>query len=255
MNEFGRIQLEKYGWKKGAGLGKQEDGIKEAIKPSLKFDKSGIGHDASEQFTFRWWDHAFNKAASNIEVINGDDKVEVRRKTESTFEISTKKSHVSTNIKNKRAYGSFVKTGTMTGSGEMVSCESSNEATSSNGDNNLGNNDEEIFKKCSGRTGHRAARHGLKMNGKLMRIMKQEKEALCAKVSNSFHKKEVENEKHGKNTESILLKKKHKSKQEAACSSTKRSLASAVNDSSSKFMNSAVGQFVGMASKIKKKKK
>lgn len=87
--DFARKQLEKYGWKEGLykfvlfvdhhphdmfqsltgqGLGKKEDGIVKPIKPKLKFDNSGIGHDAAEQFTNNWWEQIYNKASSNISV-------------------------------------------------------------------------------------------------------------------------------------------------------------------------------------------
>jgi hypothetical protein len=52
----------------GKGLGRNESGITEALKPKLKSDTQGLGHDASEQFTHHWWEHAFNKAANNIQV-------------------------------------------------------------------------------------------------------------------------------------------------------------------------------------------
>jgi len=55
-------------WVTGKGLGRNESGITKAIKPKLKFDTQGVGHDASEQFTYHWWEHAFNKAANNIQV-------------------------------------------------------------------------------------------------------------------------------------------------------------------------------------------
>lgn len=52
----------------GKGLGKNEDGISEALKPKLKFDTAGVGHSSSEQFTFNWWENVFNNAAENINV-------------------------------------------------------------------------------------------------------------------------------------------------------------------------------------------
>lgn len=65
-------QLEKYGWEKGSGLGKEEQGMKEAIKVKLKFDSTGVGHDPGEQFTHNWWEKAFNTAASNIQVTENE---------------------------------------------------------------------------------------------------------------------------------------------------------------------------------------
>ena len=52
----------------GKGLGREEKGITEAIKPKLKFNSTGLGYDMGEQFKFHWWDHVFNKAANNITV-------------------------------------------------------------------------------------------------------------------------------------------------------------------------------------------
>lgn len=52
----------------GKGLGRHENGIATAIKPKLKFDNSGIGHDVGEQFTNNWWERVFNSAAENIDV-------------------------------------------------------------------------------------------------------------------------------------------------------------------------------------------
>ena len=57
---------------KGKGLGRNESGITDALRPKLKFDTQGIGHNASEQFTYHWWEHAFNKAANNIQVASSE---------------------------------------------------------------------------------------------------------------------------------------------------------------------------------------
>ena len=68
-------QMTKFGWKEGQGLGKNEQGIKEAIKVSLKNNKNGLGLDPSEQFVFHWWDHVFNKVASSIKIDDIDGEV------------------------------------------------------------------------------------------------------------------------------------------------------------------------------------
>lgn len=52
----------------GKGLGKREDGISEPLKPKLKFDNAGVGHQTGEQFTNNWWERVFNNAANNIKV-------------------------------------------------------------------------------------------------------------------------------------------------------------------------------------------
>jgi hypothetical protein len=69
----------------GKGLGRNESGITEALKPKLKFDTRGVGHDASEQFTYHWWEHAFNKAANNIQVSTTNVSKHSERPVQLTF--------------------------------------------------------------------------------------------------------------------------------------------------------------------------
>ena len=54
----------------GEGLGKNSQGISEPIKPSLKFDKTGVGHDPAKEFTSTWWDDAYKKAVDNVTIDN-----------------------------------------------------------------------------------------------------------------------------------------------------------------------------------------
>lgn len=89
--EWARNALEKQGWDGEHGLGKDGHGIKEAVKVKLKFDKRGesliqinslfvvswfiqVGEDGTTEFTYNWWDHAFNKAANNIEIERSPEK-------------------------------------------------------------------------------------------------------------------------------------------------------------------------------------
>ena len=51
---FAERMLRKQGWTDGQGLGKTQQGIVDPIKPTLKFDKTGIGHDHAEEFTNVW---------------------------------------------------------------------------------------------------------------------------------------------------------------------------------------------------------
>ena len=43
--DFAYTHMEGLGWSKGKGLGKQEQGIVDALKPKLKFDQTGVGHN------------------------------------------------------------------------------------------------------------------------------------------------------------------------------------------------------------------
>ncbi|PVD36474.1 hypothetical protein C0Q70_03458 [Pomacea canaliculata] len=139
---FARKQLEKHGWTDGVGLGAKEHGITQAIKVKLKMDSAGVGHDPAQEFTHHWWDHAFNKAVSNITV--------------EAKEVSL----LSNGIEEEMTAG--VK-------------HDDEEEDSSRKTQTLLLPEDELFKRCGGRTAHKAARHGLKLNGKLQRIEEQER--------------------------------------------------------------------------------
>ncbi|KAJ8946797.1 hypothetical protein NQ314_008781 [Rhamnusium bicolor] len=141
--DFARKQLEKYGWNEGKGLGKNEDGIATPLKPKLKFDNAGVGHNASEQFTNNWWEKLFNNAAKNIDVeVDEENQIKMKvRLTESGIE-----NYNVSPIKAPEPLSSF----------QVLT-------------------DDELFAACGGRTAHKGARHGIKLSGKLSRIEKQEK--------------------------------------------------------------------------------
>ena len=67
MTSFAQKQLEKYGWKKGQGLGAQGDGIVKPITLGLKSNRDGIGHNANE-WNSNWWDSIYNKTSSSIQI-------------------------------------------------------------------------------------------------------------------------------------------------------------------------------------------
>ncbi|XP_033126227.1 G patch domain-containing protein 4-like [Anneissia japonica] len=174
MSEFAEKHMKRHGWKAGSGLGRNEDGISEAIKVKIKRDSAGVGHDPAEQFTFHWWDHVFNKAASNIQVTNNEDGVVVLNKKEGSHMITNEKPVKSSNKKNT-LYGMFVKSATLTPAGEQSVSSSSEEEEDVKIDFSSGLADDELFKACGGRTAHKGARHGLKSNGKLQRLQEQER--------------------------------------------------------------------------------
>ncbi|KAG2182321.1 hypothetical protein INT43_007251 [Umbelopsis isabellina] len=79
---FAQSQLEKFGWNKGDGLGKNKDGKTKHISVTKKNDKKGVGV-GQDQWEFAWWDHLFNKSASGVIINKDEDKGEVN--------VSTKK--------------------------------------------------------------------------------------------------------------------------------------------------------------------
>ncbi|XP_030764226.1 G patch domain-containing protein 4 [Sitophilus oryzae] len=174
--DFARKQLEKYGWEEGKGLGRNEDGISSALKPKLKFDNAGVGHDVGEQFTNNWWERLFNSASENLNVQVDSSGVNIQIKDSDAVDISTKSYSVK-QLKNKSKdleYGSFIKTSKLTDKGvENYSNTPNFDGEPMNSYQGL--TDEQLFAACNNRTAHKGARHGLKLNGKLSRIEKQEK--------------------------------------------------------------------------------
>lgn len=166
--------MRKHGWKNGKGLGKNEDGMTDAIKVKIKADNAGIGLDPGEQFSFHWWEHVFEKSAKNItvKVDETDIKVVAREKTNVA---STKKP--SKLFDKKMLYGRFIKAGTLDhGKVEKEECNSSSseEEEIEVYKKSAMLNDEELLKACGGRTAHKAARHGVYNRGKLARLLEQE---------------------------------------------------------------------------------
>merc|ERR1711874_661230 len=142
-----------------------------------KFDNSGLGSDRGEEFTFNWWEHAFNKAAQNVQV-EEDQAGEVRVSYTNDKDLSVKKTKVKRKAGEKKKnllYSSFVKSGTLVGGkldedGEkdkIVEEDLSKKVT-----------DEGLVKSCGGLTAHKGGRHGMKMSAKLKRIEEAEKEYL-----------------------------------------------------------------------------
>ncbi|CAH1403589.1 unnamed protein product [Nezara viridula] len=161
---FGQKVLKQYGWNEGEGLGKNSDGITEAIKPKRKTNNLGLGYKLGSEFKDNWWESVYDNAASNVIVKTDEDKGTCSvTKLENSKETSQKEI-----LKNK--YRDFEKA-TEIKSDEESDCDKKNLL-----------DDDEIFKKCGGRTVHKGARHGLTLSGKLSRIEKQEKRLLKNKI-------------------------------------------------------------------------
>lgn len=176
---FAQEQLAKHGWKTGAGLGKDESGIKEPIKAKIKNDTRGVGHDAGKEFTFHWWDHMFNKTANSIQVETTENGVQVK-KNDAEGRSKNKKSKTYSN--RSLLYDQFVKGATLSDGNYKAESKTADNEESDHEEPSKSSiipaNEEELFKQCGGRTAHKGARHGLKLNGKLARIEQQEQQLL-----------------------------------------------------------------------------
>ncbi|XP_043935708.1 G patch domain-containing protein 4 isoform X3 [Protopterus annectens] len=146
---FAENLLLKHGWEKGKGLGKKGHGMSEAIKVKVKCDNAGVGHSMGEQFTFHWWDHAFNRAASSI-AVETSQSATLLSQSEEPEKVSENSDSSSED------------------EDEKLDLSSSRRLT-----------DEELLRACGGLTAHKGARHGLNMNAKLARLEEQEKEFLA----------------------------------------------------------------------------
>ena len=69
METFAERQLKKFGWKKGDSLGKSQNGLTRAIVPEVKQDLLGIGSSVVGDC---WWDHQYNKATAEIQIVVED---------------------------------------------------------------------------------------------------------------------------------------------------------------------------------------
>lgn len=186
--QFAERQLLRHGWEHGKGLGRQENGISEALKVKVKCGKSGIGHKEGEQFTFHWWDHVFNKTSASLEVQSGNGGTTLKKNIaddDNGGAISNKKPLKASLAKDK-LYGTFVKSATLvSGQERAVDSASSSDSSSDEDDTKLDLSsttrlsDAQLVKACGGRTAHKGARHGFNMNAKLARLEQQEAEFMA----------------------------------------------------------------------------
>ncbi|KAF7708549.1 G patch domain-containing protein 4 [Silurus meridionalis] len=184
--KFAEQQLLRHGWEQGKGLGRAENGIAEAIRVKVKCGKGGVGHKESEQFTFHWWDHVFNKASSSLAVESDQNGVTVNKVEEDEEGMISNKKPRKAMMNKSMLYGSFVKSATLFSGQEQPEEKSSASEDSSSEDEekldlssakNL--SDIELMKACGGRTAHKGARHGLTMSAKLARLEQQEQEFMA----------------------------------------------------------------------------
>merc|ERR1712083_1107131 len=170
-----------------------QQGIVDAIKPTLKFDKTGIGHDIAKEFTNNWWDLAYKKAANKIEVEETKDgQIDVKSKKK-----NKKKRKLEKAVAKNQLYAGFTKSATLT-NGKMVE-----EAALDKNDNNSSSEDEEMDKfsavtkllsdetlfKEAGVTAHKGARHGCTMKAKLQRVEESDQRYLEEQAAKKKRKK------------------------------------------------------------------
>lgn len=186
--EFAERMLKKYGWDAEKGLGKDNQGMKTALKPVLKFDQRGVGCNQKDEYSseFKWWEHTYNRAAKKL-----SDPLEPCKPKEK------KRKHEEDKTESKKTfYSRFEKGAVLVGSKEESSrVEEEIIVTETNIP--LMPSDEELLRICSGRTAHKGARHGIKMNGKLQRLQEQEdRNSSSSPISEETVEKKKKKKKH-----------------------------------------------------------
>jgi len=194
--------MKSQGWSSGDGLGKHRQGRRDAIKPRLKFDSHGLGHDRSEEFEFHWWDHLFNTAAKGVTVNNPDEKggeLTVSFQADKSERSAKKLRRKMQKEMKNRLYSRFVRAGTL--KGEKMAEDESPEQETVTEVKDTGKiktmSDEDLIKACGGRTAHKGARHGQKMSAKLQRVEDAEAEfvkKMLQQQADKLKKKEKKSE-------------------------------------------------------------
>ncbi|XP_065174940.1 G patch domain-containing protein 4-like [Sycon ciliatum] len=250
--DFAKKELKKRGWKRGKGLGKQENGISDAIKVNLKMDGSGLGFDHGEQFTFRWWDHMFSSTLNKLDVEedeHGDAKVKAEQPAHGDSGVSSKRVPPKFLAK-EMLYGRFVR-GTPTTSAAPSS--SSSDSDSSDDDRPalmFEDDDEKMRAACGGRTAHKGARHGMGLSAKLARLEQQEADFLNESTTTSDKNKESSARDQEKETEKKVDKKRDKKRDKKK--RDKKQAAAQAEDSDDEC--AAVDELVVSSRKRKKNK-
>ncbi|CAM2699282.1 unnamed protein product [Rotaria socialis] len=164
--EFAERMLRKYGWDDDKGLGKDNQGMKTPIKAVLKFDNRGVRLFPNNSETFIL---AAKKVSESLDQSQGEEKKDQKRKHSEDKQESSKKS----------IYSRFEKSSVLMGNKEE-SLRVEQETVVTEVHVSSLPTDEELHRICGGRTAHKGARHGIRMNGKLQRLQEQEERSFSA---------------------------------------------------------------------------
>ncbi|KAI9252459.1 hypothetical protein BY458DRAFT_419354, partial [Sporodiniella umbellata] len=201
QGSFAQSQLEKFGWSKGEGLGKEKDGNAKHISVSIKNDKKGVGVNGG-QWEFAWWDHLYNKGANAVSVQkeeSGQVKVVAKTKAKdrrsTTGIISTQRptgqavekkepasmgsmadqrnmmdsvtdlhGSIAQKLASASLYGTFVK------SAPKAEVDGENDDLDETKDFSVKISDADLFAACEGRTARKGGRGLVDQTGKFKRV-------------------------------------------------------------------------------------
>ena len=169
--------MEKYGWKPGMGLGKDNTGMAEHIRVSKKNDKRGIGMDGAQTFE-PWWEKLYNKTAQQSMSKAGQDKQKQPGKEGQPKSVQPMKSTGQLRVLGARLAPMFVKGNTLEVDEKkqeykVESSSISSSSSSSDSDDESRrpiSTSKDTFEALGGRTGKKYS-----AAGKLSRLQAQEK--------------------------------------------------------------------------------
>ena len=102
---FGAKILEKFGWKEGEGLGKEKNGITEAIQIKRREENMGLGKTKKEiMWNDKWWEQSYNNILKDIKPHHNEKKEnhKERKKSEDKSAKKRKNSNVSSGKKERK---------------------------------------------------------------------------------------------------------------------------------------------------------
>ena len=118
----------------------------------MKFDKTGVGHDMAKEFTNNWWDLAYAKASSKIQIEENQDG-----DVENIKSKKRKRKNKEQKEAKKKLYSGFVKSATLT-NGKLTEDPNKDDEAEDDDDEIVKIerlSDEDLFKAVGGFTGHK----------------------------------------------------------------------------------------------------
>lgn len=187
--------MQKMGWKPGHGLGKKEDGIAKPLKVHSQQDSCGLGFDRTSSFNTEVWfakiDSAICAARSGKrkrnkkETVTEEEETVIREEggVESDADQNADEAERRRGAGANKFYTQFSRPKLMLSTSlkgeedeQLIEPEPQPKRSKKSRKRKSLMDLDEVYAKTKGATCHRSAHVGLKMSGKMRRLMEQEDE-------------------------------------------------------------------------------